>query len=155
MPDQVAVAESWFSVKGHGYCYSTGRKPISCLLNNLTEILFSSQKKTFLASVFKSVNFQNIFFCIAINNEFGDKKSLDRKNRVGSFCSIRIIWGSHFVIRKGKNTRKKHFGVQQNRTNSCATMRIWNIVSSQSFFPSSKSWKFCKKDANQARLWTF
>ena len=45
------------SGKGIGYCYMTGRGPISCLLGHVTGPLFCLYVKLFLPSFFNSVDF--------------------------------------------------------------------------------------------------
>ena len=43
--------------KGPVYCYMIGRGPNSCLLGHVTGLLFCLYVKTFLTSIFKSVDF--------------------------------------------------------------------------------------------------
>ena len=45
------------SNKGHGYCYMIGRGPNSCLLGQVTGLLFCLYVKLFLPSIFNSVEF--------------------------------------------------------------------------------------------------
>ena len=45
------------SGKGPGYCYMTGRGPISCLLGHVTGLLFCLYVKNFLPSFFNFVDF--------------------------------------------------------------------------------------------------
>ena len=45
------------SVKGPGYCYMIGRGPNSCLLGQVTGLLFCLHVKLFLPSVFNSADF--------------------------------------------------------------------------------------------------
>ena len=44
------------SGKGPGYCYMIGRGPNSCLLGQVTGLLFCLYVKIFLPSIFKSVD---------------------------------------------------------------------------------------------------
>ena len=43
--------------KGHGYCYTIGRGPNSCLLGHVTGLLFCLFVKLFLPSILNSVDF--------------------------------------------------------------------------------------------------
>ena len=45
------------SDKGPGYCYMIGREPNSCLLDQVTGLLFCLYVKLFLPSIFNSVDF--------------------------------------------------------------------------------------------------
>ena len=45
------------SGKGTGYCYMIGRRPNSCLLGQVTGLLFCLYVRLFLASIFKCVDF--------------------------------------------------------------------------------------------------
>ena len=45
------------SVKGPGYCYLIGRGPNSCLLGQVSGLLFCIYVKLFLRSTFNSVDF--------------------------------------------------------------------------------------------------
>ena len=45
------------SAKGPGYCYMIGRGTNSCLLGQVTELLFCLYVKLYLPSIFHSVDF--------------------------------------------------------------------------------------------------
>ena len=61
------------SGKGPGYCYMIGRRPNSCLLGHVTELLFCLYVKLFLPSIFNSVDFWSSMSCILLGVELTDR----------------------------------------------------------------------------------
>ena len=61
------------SGKGPGYCYMIGRGPNSCLLGDVTGILFCLYVKLFLHSIFNSVDFWSSMSLIVLDLELTEK----------------------------------------------------------------------------------
>ena len=61
------------SGKGPCYCYMIGRGPNSCLLGHVTGLLFCHDVKTFLPSIFNSVEFWNSMSSIVLDKELTEK----------------------------------------------------------------------------------
>ena len=61
------------SNKAPGYCYMIGRGPKSCLLGHVTGLLFCLYVKTFLPSVFISVDFLSSMSLIVLDRELTEK----------------------------------------------------------------------------------
>ena len=61
------------SGKGPGYCYMIGRGPNSCLLGQVTGILFCLYVKTFLPSILNSDNFWSSMSLIVPDIELAEK----------------------------------------------------------------------------------
>ena len=61
------------SGKGPGYCYLIGRGPNSCLLGQVTGLLFCIYVKLFLPSTFTSVDFWSSMSLIVLDIELTDK----------------------------------------------------------------------------------
>ena len=62
------------SGKGPGSCHMIGRRPNSCLLGHVTELLFCLYVKLFAPSIFDFVNFWSSMFLIAFVIELLEKK---------------------------------------------------------------------------------
>ena len=63
------------SCKGPGYCYMIGWGPNSCLLGQVTGLLFCLYVKIFLPSIFNSVDFWSSMSCIVLDIELTEKKT--------------------------------------------------------------------------------
>ena len=61
------------SGKGPGYCYLIGQGPNSCLLSQVTGLLFCLYVKLFLPSIFNSVDFWSSMLLIVIDMELTEK----------------------------------------------------------------------------------
>ena len=64
------------SGKGPGYCYMIGRGSNSCLLGHVTGLLICLYVKTFLPSIFNSVDFWNCMSCIVRDIELTEKDTI-------------------------------------------------------------------------------
>ena len=70
------------SVKGPGYCYMIGWGPNSCLLGQVSGLLFCLYVKTILPSIFSSVNFWNSMSLIVLDIELTEKNT---KKKLGLY----------------------------------------------------------------------
>ena len=59
--------------KEPGYCYMIGRGPNSCLLGDVTGLLFCLYLKIFLPSIFNSVDIWSSMSCIVLDIELADR----------------------------------------------------------------------------------
>ena len=62
------------SGRGPGYCYKLGRGQISCLLGDVTGLLFCLYVKLFLPSIFNSVDIWSSMYLIVLDIELAEKK---------------------------------------------------------------------------------
>ena len=71
-PDAAGAVRA-HSGKGPWYCYMIARRPNSCLLGQVTGLLFCPYVKIFLPSIFNSVDFWNSMSLIVLDIELTDK----------------------------------------------------------------------------------
>ena len=64
------------SGKGPIYCYMIGRGPISCLLGQVTGLLFCLYVKVFLLSIFTSVDFRNSLSLTVLDTELTEEDTI-------------------------------------------------------------------------------
>ena len=86
------------SGEGHGYCYMIGRGPNSCLLGDVTGLLFCFYEKIFLPSIFTSVDFWNSMSLVVLDVELTEKNII---KEVG-FCIDGSLQGYSFCPPKTK-----------------------------------------------------
>ena len=96
------------SGKGPGYCYMIGRGPNSCLLGNVTGLLFCLQVKPFLPSYFNSVDFWSSMPCIVLDIKLTEKNKI---KELGFFLMV-LYRDFHFVHQKLLNLINRRHGTQ-------------------------------------------
>ena len=117
--------------KGPGYCYMIGQGRNSCLLNDVTGLLFCLQVKLFLPSIFKSDDFWNSMSCIVVLVIELAEKNI---NKQFGILNNGKVQGCYFDLQKSKNLQSKHFGVQKTCMELFGTVEVWITVSCQTFF---------------------
>ena len=114
------------SGKGTGYCYMTARGPNSCLLGQVTWLLFCLYINFFPSSSFNSVEFWSSMSRIVLDTEVGDKNVL---KELGNSFDGKVQGYSFLSPKKYKPTKQsKQFGVQETCTELCGTMVVWITV---------------------------
>ena len=96
------------SGKGPGYCYMIGRGPNSCLLGNVTGLLFCLQVKPFLPSYFNSVDFLSSMSCIVLDIKLTEKNKI---KELGFFLMV-LYMDFHFVHQTLLNLINRRHGTQ-------------------------------------------
>ena len=133
---QATLHDAAGAVRAHsgkvpGYCYISGQGPNSCLLCQVTGILFCLYIKLFPPSILNSVDFWSSMSCIVLDIQQSDKNSLLRNCEFLLMAKFRV---THFVLQKSTNPQNKRFGAQENCTELCGTVDVWITVSFQTFF---------------------
>ena len=82
-----AGAVRGYSGEGPGYCYIIGRGPNSCLLGQVTGLLFCLSVKLLLPSIFNSVDFWSSMSLIVLDFVLVDKNG---KKEVGLFIDENV-----------------------------------------------------------------
>ena len=75
------------SGKGPSYCYMIAQGSISCLLGHVTGLLFRLYVKSFLPSIFKSVDFWNSMSLIVLDIELTEKNII---TELGIFNAVSL-----------------------------------------------------------------
>ena len=96
------------SGKGPGYCYVNGRKPNSCLLGQVTGLLFCLYVKLFLPSIFKSVDFWSSMSLIVLDIELTEKNVIKELR----FLLMVLYKDFHFVHQRFLNLINRRHGTQ-------------------------------------------
>ena len=115
------------SGRGPGYCYMIGRGPNSCLLGQVTGILFCLYVKLILPSIFNSVDFRSSMPCIVLDIELTDINVI---KELVSFLLMVLYKVFHFVHQRLINPINGRHGTQVIYMDLRGVVESWIMISS-------------------------